>query len=148
MSKMKLIGTATLADVSGVKVNCEARGKTFVLDEPAQLGGTDEGMNPIEALLSSLGACKCIVTKMVAGKMGIPLESVSVECTGLLDPEGFTGANPDAKIGLSEISSVFNIKSSASKEEIEKLVEFVDVNCPVNDTIQNSPSMSHSINYL
>ncbi len=148
MSKMKLTGKATLADVSGVKVNCEARGKTFVLDEPAQLGGTDEGMNPLEALLSSLGACKCVVTKMVAGKMGIPLESVSVECTGLLDPTGFTGANPDAKIGLSEIDSVFTIKSSASKEEIEKLVEFVDVHCPVNDTIKNPPSMSHTIKRL
>ncbi|SEA02782.1 putative redox protein [Bowdeniella nasicola] len=29
---------------AGMKVECEARGKTIILDEPPSLGGTDFGM--------------------------------------------------------------------------------------------------------
>ncbi len=148
MANMTFSGKADLESISGLKVNCEARGKQFVLDEPEALGGTDIGMNPIEALLAALGACKCIVAKMSADKMGIKLDSISVECHGVLDPAGFTGSNPEAKIGLSNIESVYTIKTSASEEEIKKLVDFVDTHCPVNDTIQNPPSMSHSIKYI
>ncbi len=145
MADSKLKGKAELESVKGLKVNCEARGKTFVLDEPKDLGGSDAGMNPIESMLASLGACKCIVTKIAAQKMGINLEGVSVECEGTMDFGGFMGTNPDAKIGLSNIESVYTIKSSSSDEEIEKLIAFVDTHCPVHDTILNSPSLSHVI---
>ena len=52
--------------VEGLKVEVEARGHKFILDEPKELGGSDEGMNPIEATLSALGACKCIVAQCFA----------------------------------------------------------------------------------
>ncbi len=148
MAEMKMTGKATLDSPSGVKVHCSARGKSFILDEPAKLGGTDEGMNPIEALLSSLGACKCIVGKMTADAMNIKIESFEVECVGTIDGDGFMGVRDDVKIGLSNIETIYNIKSSASMEELENLVAHVDKHCPVHDTIVNSPNTSHKINKL
>ncbi|MBE6829194.1 MAG: OsmC family peroxiredoxin, partial [Ruminococcaceae bacterium] len=41
----------------GLKVETNARGFKIVLDEPEDLGGTNTGMNPVEAILCSLGAC-------------------------------------------------------------------------------------------
>ncbi|PID42126.1 MAG: hypothetical protein CSB48_11840 [Proteobacteria bacterium] len=142
---MSLSGNAALESTSGLKVNCEARGKKIVFDEPKELGGTDTGMNPIEGLLTSLGACKCIVAKVAADKMGIKLDSIEVECKGTLDTGGFTGTNPDAKVGLSDIQSVFSIKSPASDEEIKNLVDFVNSHCPVHDTIDSPPPLTHTI---
>ncbi len=121
----------------GFKVTCEASGKKIIADEPVSFGGTDLGMNPIELLLSGLGACKSIISKMLAEKKGLKLDYLAVECTGGFDSK---------KVGLSEIETVFNIKSDASDEELEKFVTLVENNCPVNDTIKNSPKLSHKIN--
>ncbi|WP_164995848.1 OsmC family protein [Miniphocaeibacter massiliensis] len=35
---------------------CKSRDYEFILDEPIEKGGTDKGMTPVEALLSSIGA--------------------------------------------------------------------------------------------
>ncbi len=146
MSDVTFTGKAVIDMGEGLKVNCEANNHKIILDEPAELGGTNVGMNPVEALLCALGACKTIVTKTVAEKMRIDLEAVEVVCDGVLDPDGFLGVNPNAKVGFSKIETTFNFKTSAPKEKLEKLVKFVESHCPVMDTIMNSPEHSTIIN--
>lgn len=125
----------------GMKVECTARNHNFILDEPKELGGTDTGMNPVEAVLAALGACKCIVARCFAKAHKIDLQDFRVEVEGDLDPEGFMGKNPDAKIGFSAIRSKIYIKSASSKEDIENFIKFIDKTCPVADTLTNSPEM-------
>lgn len=125
----------------GMKVECTARNHTIIMDEPTELGGTDTGMNPVEAVLSALGACKCIVARCFAKAHGIDLKDFRVELEGDLDPDGFMGKNKDAKVGFSEIRSKIYIESDSDKEKIEKFVEFIDRTCPVADTLANSPKL-------
>ncbi|HOA30487.1 MAG TPA: OsmC family protein [Clostridia bacterium] len=127
---------ATLKE--GLQVECTARDFSIILDEPVSLGGTDTGMNPVEALLSALGGCKCIVARAFAKKHKINLKNVEIELEGTLDPDGFLGRNPDAKIGFSRIVTKFKIEADNTKEEIEKYVEFIESNCPVQDTLTNA----------
>jgi len=127
---------ATLKE--GLQVECTARDFSIILDEPVSLGGTDTGMNPVEALLSALGGCKCIVARAFAKKHKINLKIVEIELEGTLDPDGFLGRNPDAKIGFSRIVTKFKIEADNTKEEIEKYVEFIESNCPVQDTLTNA----------
>lgn len=126
---------------NGMKVECKARNHPILLDEPEELGGTDTGMNPVEAVLSALGACKCIVARCFAKAHKIDLEDFYIELEGDLDPDGFMGKNKDAKIGFSEIRSNIYIKSNSAKEDIEKFIEFIDRTCPVADTLANSPKL-------
>ena len=130
----------------GMKVECTARDHEIILDEPAGLGGTDTGMNPVEAVLCALGACKCIVARCFAKAHKIDLQDFRVELEGDLDPDGFMGKNKDAKIGFSTIRCNIYIKSNSSKEDIEKFVEFIDRTCPVADTLINSPNMITELN--
>ncbi|MDQ1150603.1 OsmC family protein [Sphingobacterium zeae] len=53
----------------------------LTVDEPKDLGGEDEGINPIPLLLSSLGSCKAITVKMYADRKDWPLEEVLVRLT-------------------------------------------------------------------
>lgn len=146
MSNVTFTGKAVMDMGEGFKVSCESNGHKIILDEPESFGGTNLGMNPVEAVLNALGACKTIVTKSAAQKMRIDLEAIEVVCHGVLDPDGFTGVNPNAKVGFSKIETVYNFKSSATRESLEKLVKFVESHCPVMDTIINSPEHSSTIN--
>ena len=130
----------------GMRVECKARNHSFLLDEPKELGGTDTGMNPVEAVLCALGACKCIVARCFAKAHRVELQDFRIEVEGDLDPDGFMGKNKDVKIGFSEIRSKIYIKSSSSKENIEKFVEFIDKTCPVADTLTNSPKLITEVN--
>ena len=129
----------------GLKVELTSGKHKIILDEPAELGGTDTGMNPVEALLGAMGACMCIVAKSFAGMHKIDLQDLKIELEGDLDPDGFMGANKEAKIGFSEIRMNIFIKSNSSKEDIDKFVRFVEKTCPVCDTVINTPTMKTEI---
>lgn len=132
-------------NTQGVQVSVKSRGFEFVLDEPKNLGGNDTGMNPVEALLGSLGACKVIVAKSFAAYHKINLKSIRVEVEGELDTDGFSGKNPSAKVGFSKIVSNFYIDADNTDEEIADYVRFINKTCPVADTIENAPEMESFI---
>lgn len=136
MAKEVFKSVSTLLE--GVTVECVSRDHKFILDEPAELGGADKGMNPCEALLAALGACKCIVAGAFAKAHDIDIQDLRIEVEGDLDPDGFLGKNPDAKIGFTEIRTKINIKSNSSEEEIKKFVKFIDNTCPIADTLVNT----------
>lgn len=137
----KTIFKSTTKLQNGLQVEVTAGKHKIIFDEPTEMGGTDTGMNPVEALLGALGACQCIVARAFAAAHKIDLQDLTIEIEGDLDPDGFLGANKDAKIGFSEIRSKLFFKSNSAKEDIAKFVEFIDRTCPVCDTIVNTPKM-------
>ncbi|WP_317953928.1 OsmC family protein [Paenibacillus chitinolyticus] len=120
----------------GVVVKVSSRNFEFTIDEPKSLGGTDTGMNPVEALLGSLGACQSIVARVYAKKFNINLEDFRVEVEGDLDLDGFF-KKADVRPGYSDIRYTFYIKTDAPRERVEEFVKFLEETCPVGDTIAN-----------
>lgn len=119
-----------------VLVEVEARGHKVIIDEPINFGGTDKGMNPVELLLSSLGACQSIVARTYAKKFGIDLQQFWVELEGDIDTDGFLGKS-DVRPGFLEIRYTFHIETDAPKEKVEEFKTFIEAHCPVGDTIAN-----------
>lgn len=137
--------SATVTSGEGLKANCKVREFEILMDEPEALGGTNAAMNPIEGLLSSIGGCKVIVAKCFAKMNKIKLESIEIKVEGDLDPDGFMGKNPNAKVGLTRIKSIYIIKADNTEEEIKNFVSFIERTCPVIDTIVNSPVTEEEI---
>ncbi|MCY3067828.1 OsmC family peroxiredoxin [Aerococcus loyolae] len=131
--------------VNGMEVHSHVRDFTFVMDEPTSVGGTNKGMNPIEALLSALGGCKAIVIQVFARARKMKINKVSITVDGTLDPDGHSGKNPSAKVGLSKIKTTYHIEADNSPEEIQDFVDFVEKTCPVLDSIVNAPVMEVEI---
>ncbi len=136
---------AVVESVAGLKVSCKSREFEFFLDEPKNLGGTNVGMNPVEALLNSLGACKVIVAKSFARLHKMKINNIRIELEGELDTDGFMGKNPEAKIGFSKIITNFYIDADNTDEEIAAYVDFINRTCPVADTIENTPELVSNI---
>ena len=122
---------------TGLQVETDARGFKFILDEPADLGGTDTGMNPVEALLCSLGACQSIVCAAFARLKKFTFEEVYIELEGDLDPDGFLGKNPDVRNGFQEIRFTMHFKTDETQERCEEFADFVESRCPVGDCLAN-----------
>lgn len=143
IQQFKAIGKMDMG--KGLQVTASARQFQVIIDEPEELGGLDTGMNPVELLLASLASCKAIVVKAFARLHRIKLQEISIECIGDLDPDGFLLKNKQAKKGFSHIKTIYHIKAENTEEEIAKFVAFVESNCPVSDTLLNSPSVEEEI---
>lgn len=106
------------------------------IDEPADLGGTDRAPNPVEIVLVALGTCQEIVYRAYASVMGIQLESVKCDLRGYLDLRGLFGLQEGIPAGYQKIVFETEIKSNASREQLQTLAQMVEKHCPVLNTLQ------------
>jgi uncharacterized OsmC-like protein len=128
---------ATSQLVEGLQVDNQVRHFSVRMDEPVNLGGTDTGMNPVEAVLAALGSCLAIVAGAFAKSQGIDLQDFWVEMEGDLNPDGFLNGKPGVRTGFQEVRFIPHFKTSSSPEEVEKFVAFMKSRCPVSDIIMN-----------
>ena len=142
---VKQILKAEVESLGGLQLKCTARGFEFIIDEPENVGGTNEAMNPLEALLCSLGACKMMVVRFFYQAKQFKLNSMRVEILGEIDSDRLKG-KPDVKVGFSKIITNYYIDADNTDEEIRDLVAFIERTCPVKDTIVNAPEMEMHIN--
>ncbi len=120
---------------TGLKCSAQIRNFSFQIDEPVQLGGTDEGPNPVELVLAALGTCQEIVYSAYAAVLGIHLNSVKVNVKGNLNLKGFFGLDENIHPGFEDISYTTFIDSPASSEQLNQLVKVVEKHCPVLDIL-------------
>ena len=115
------------------------------IDEPADLGGTNRGPNPVEIVLVALGTCQEIVYRAYASVMGIELESVKCNVRGYLDLRGLFGMQEGIRAGYSKIVFETEVISSASRAELAKLAQIVEKNCPVLNTLQEPVEVTGTV---
>lgn len=120
----------------GLQVEAESRGFKIVLDEPEELGGTNTGMNPVEAVLCALGACQSIVCAAFAEAQGFKFDEFWIELEGDLDPDGFMGL-ADVRNGFQEIRYSTHFVTEESQERIDEFSDFIEAHCPVGDNLTN-----------
>lgn len=128
---------ATLVPGTATEVAVRAGMHRFIIDEPAALGGTDKGANPVEHLLGALGACQVITFQVWAAKLDITVDEIDIALTGELDLRGFFGADPDVRPGFSSIDVAVQLTGPESAERYTELVESVERHCPVLDNLGN-----------
>jgi uncharacterized OsmC-like protein len=128
---------ATSKLVECLQVDNTVRNFKIRMDEPQSLGGTDTGMNPVEAQLAALGSCLTIVAAAFAKDQGIDLQEFWVELEGDLDPSGFLQGAPGVRMGFQEVRFTPHIKTSSSLEDVEKFMVFMKSRCPVSDMMMN-----------
>ncbi|WP_300562303.1 OsmC family protein [Companilactobacillus sp.] len=120
----------------GLEVETASHGYKVKLVEPTIMGGTDEGINPLEALMCALGACESIVAASFCKKFGFKYDDFYVELEGDIDTKGFMG-DPDVRNGLQEIRFTMHFKTDESQEKAEEFADFIQKTCPVVDNLSN-----------
>ena len=128
--------TAQVELEQGLRCRATAREFEVVMDEPKAFGGSDEGMTPLELMLSSLGGCVAITARAHAKRVGVSLQGCSVTIEGDLDPDGFMLKRDDVRSGFQQIRVKMQVNAEASDEQIGELMELVERACPVSDSLR------------
>ncbi|WP_292364118.1 MULTISPECIES: OsmC family protein [unclassified Methanoculleus] len=90
-------------------------------DEPAVLGGTNQGPSPTELVLTGLSACIATGIAYSAAEDGIEVNLIEVDVEGDLDLGGFLETG-DTRPGLAEVRLTVRVDADAPQELIEELV--------------------------
>ncbi|MCU4530167.1 OsmC family protein [Acinetobacter sp. P1(2023)] len=98
-------------------------GHQWFADEPTDKGGLDTAPNPVQILLSALGACTTITLEMYANHKGIKLDHVQVDLA--LNPNG------DPQAGQNNIERKIILKGDFTEDQHKRLLKVAE-NSPIH----------------
>lgn len=119
------------------KTIVKARSFSMIIDEPADLGGTNNGANPVEYVLAALSGCLNVMCHVVAKEMNFELKSVEIKLSGELNPDKLFGKETTDRAGYKAINVEIDPDTDADKTTLEKWIEVVESRCPVSDNLVN-----------
>jgi putative redox protein len=108
----------------GFRHRVTARGHTFVVDEPASLGGADSAASPLELLATALGTCTISTMEMYAERKGWELGAVEAHVD-------FAPPRPGER---ARFELTIRLPAGLGDEQVERL-ETIGKRCPVRRTL-------------
>jgi len=103
-------------------------------DEPAVVGGKDEGPNPYELLLMSLGACTSMTLRLYATRKALPLEHVVVRLRhSKVHAEDCANCENKAAM-IDRIDRAIELVGALDAAQRTRLLQIADM-CPVHRTL-------------
>ena len=107
-------------------------GHVWHVDEPVEKGGGDTAPNPMQVLLSALGACTTVTLQMYADHKGWDLQSVKVDL--VLDPE-----EPQAGAARQIVRQV-HVSGNLDATQTARLLKVAE-SCPVHKLLAGEISI-------
>lgn len=101
-------------------------------------GGTGMLACSGDMLLEALVACAGVTLNAVSTSLGIKLTRADISAEGDLDFRGTLGVSKEVPVGFKTIRLTFHLESTASTEEIQKLITLTERYCVVYQTLKNS----------
>ena len=123
-------------EIGGEKV---PRRFSIDIDEPRELGGSNNFANPQEHLIAALNACMTVGYVAQCAVRGITLESLTIETDGAIDLRGFLGLDPAVPPGYEKLSYTVRIKGSGTIEQ------FAEIHSAVMATSPNFYNLSRAV---
>jgi uncharacterized OsmC-like protein len=100
------------------------------IDEPYELGGSNQFANPQEHLLAALNACMMVGYVAQCAVRGIKLDKLEIETHGEIDLRGFLGIDPSIPPGYEALNYTVRIKGNATKEQFAEIHKAVMATSP------------------
>lgn len=119
----------------GITTHVVSGDHQFIVDEPAGLGGTGSGPNPLEYVLGALAGCEEATAQMIAQRSGFQLHGIRFHIEGSLDPRGFAGVT-GARPYFQQVHVHAVVNTPETEERLHAFQAAVEQRCPVFTLIQ------------
>ena len=120
------------------KTKVKARNFEIIVDEPQDLGGTNEGANPVEYVLAAYAGCLNVMGHIIAKEMGFTLKGLNIDLAGSLNPARLFGQSYEERAGYKAIEITLKPECDADDETLDKWQAAILDRCPVGDNLKNA----------
>jgi uncharacterized OsmC-like protein len=139
--------TRSRSEVTGFEIGGEKvpRRFTFDIDEPSELGGSNQFANPQEHLIAALNACMTVGYVAQCAVRGITLESLEIETEGEINLRGFLGIDPKVANGFESLRYTVHIKGNGTQEQFAEIHDAVMATSPNFYNIANAVTLKPTL---
>ena len=118
------------------------QGKSVHIDASPDIGGTNEGMRPMQLLLTAMGACSTIDIINILKKQKQPLRDIKITVTGESEKDVVPSLFVEAHVH-------FRMYGDLDEEKVKRAVSLsVDKYCSVAKTMSHKATITHSFEIL
>lgn len=143
-ARVPLKAVSSVAGTTGVRP--VRMGDYFIASDSAPtLAGNALGPSSPQMFVGSLASCLVHTYMLQAALLGIPLDDVEIEVTGVLDMTSIVGLPAEEPVTISELAYSTRVSSPASAEEIARLHQIVDRSCPVLNTLRRPVAVAQRV---
>src|SRR5688500_3000028 len=117
-------------------------GNSVHIDASPDIGGTNQGMRPMQMLLAALGGCSSIDVVNILKKQKQELKDIQVTITGEREKDAIPSL-------YTEVHAHFKLFGKLDKDKAEKAVNLaVDKYCSVAKTLEKTAKVTHSFEII
>jgi putative redox protein len=117
-------------------------GNRVHIDASPDIGGTNQGMRPMQMLLAAMGGCSSIDVVNILKKQKQDLKDIQVTVTGEREKDAIPSL-------YTEVHAHFKLFGKLDKDKAEKAVNLaVDKYCSVAKTLESTAKVTHSFEII
>lgn len=109
----------------------------------AAVGGESDYPNPGDVLCGAIASCLDSTIRVVANRVGVKLEELSVDVKGIVDVRGTLRVDRDTRVGFKRFDIKLRIKPAGyvPKMMLKRIVKGAESCCVVRQTLRRAPEM-------
>ncbi len=118
------------------------QGNSIQMDASPEIGGTNQGMRPMQLLLAAMGGCSSIDLVNILKKQKQPLKDLKVSITGEREKDVIPSL-------YTEVHAHFRLFGDLDKDKVQKAVSLsVEKYCSVAKTLEKTAKVTYSFEII
>jgi len=118
------------------------QGNVVQMDASPDIGGTNQGMRPMQLLLAAMGGCSSIDVINILKKQKQPLKDIKVTITGEREKDAVPSL-------YTEVHAHFRLFGNLDPDKAQKAVSLsVDKYCSVAKTLEKTAKVTYSVEII
>jgi uncharacterized OsmC-like protein len=122
---------------TSTKSTATARGKSYIIDEPVQRGGTDLGAMPVEYVFVGLLGCTQVISNKLAQANGIAFTEMDIDIDVTMDSHGTRLIHP-IDVPFPTVTLNITAQYDGPREGALAVVEKLSDHCAVAKMLRES----------